>query len=109
MNAHQHAQSSRHYETEAEAIRYRLAQSLAELRDRLTPDQLFEEMMIYARGGVGTFFHALSNAARENPLSTFLVGADVRVGKNGDEPLPRSAQQNDLGSLAGEGDAAPSQ
>jgi ElaB/YqjD/DUF883 family membrane-anchored ribosome-binding protein len=75
VNAHQHAQSSRHYETEAEAIRYRLAQSLAELRDRLTPDQLFEEMMIYARGGVGTFFHALSNAARENPLSTFLVGA----------------------------------
>jgi ElaB/YqjD/DUF883 family membrane-anchored ribosome-binding protein len=75
VNAQQHAQSSRHYETEAEAIRYRLAQSLAELRDRLPPDQLFDEMMMYARGGVGTFFRALSNAARENPLSTFLIGA----------------------------------
>jgi hypothetical protein len=75
VNAQQHAQSSRHYETEAEAIRYRLVQSLAELRDRLTPDQLFNEMMIYARGGIGTFFRALSNAARENPLSTFLIGA----------------------------------
>jgi len=75
VNAQQHAQSSRHYETEAEAIRYRLVQSLAELRDRLTPDQLFNEMMIYTRGGIGTFFRALSNAARENPLSTFLIGA----------------------------------
>jgi hypothetical protein len=75
VNAQQPAQSSRHYETEAEAIRYRLAQSLAELSDRLTPGQAFDEMMIYARGGVGTFFRALSTAARENPLSTFLIGA----------------------------------
>jgi hypothetical protein len=43
VNAQQHAQSSRHYEREA--IRYRLAQSRAELSDRLTPGQVFDEMI----------------------------------------------------------------
>lgn len=75
MNTQQHAQSSRHYEREAEATRHRLAQSLGELSDRLTPGQVFDEMLTYARGGGGTFFRALSNAARESPIPTLLIGA----------------------------------
>jgi Protein of unknown function (DUF3618) len=60
---------------EAEATRYRLSQRLDELSDRLTPGQVFDEMLTYARGGGGTFLRAFSNAARENPIPTFLIGA----------------------------------
>jgi hypothetical protein len=89
VNAQQHAQSSRHYEREAEAIRYRLAQSLSELSDGLTPGQAFDEMMIYARGGVGTFLRALSNAARENPLSMFLIAAGCMMFLSGKMGMSR--------------------
>jgi ElaB/YqjD/DUF883 family membrane-anchored ribosome-binding protein len=75
MNEQQHAQSSRYYEREAEATRYHLAQRLDELSDRLTPGRVFDEMLTYARGGGGTFLRAFSNAARENPIPTFLIGA----------------------------------
>jgi ElaB/YqjD/DUF883 family membrane-anchored ribosome-binding protein len=75
MNEQQYAQSSRQYEREAEATRHRLVQSLDELSDRLTPGQVFDEMLTYARRGGGTFLRAFSNAARENPIPTFLIGA----------------------------------
>lgn len=67
--------SSRDYAREAEATRKRLASSINELSDRLTPGQVFDEMLTYARGGGGTFFRALSNAARENPIPSLLIGA----------------------------------
>jgi hypothetical protein len=89
VNAQQHAQSSRHYEREAEAIRYRLSQSFAELSDRLAPGQVFDEMMTYARGGVATFFRALSNAARENPIPTFLIGAGCMMFLSGKMGMSR--------------------
>ena len=60
--------SSRDYEREARSTRHRLAASLDELNDRLTPGQVFDEMLTYARGGGGTFLRALTNAARENPI-----------------------------------------
>jgi Protein of unknown function (DUF3618) len=75
MNEQQHAQSLRQYEREAEVTRYRLAQRLDELSDRLTLGQVFDEMLTYARGGGGTFLRAFSNAARVNPIPTFLIGA----------------------------------
>jgi ElaB/YqjD/DUF883 family membrane-anchored ribosome-binding protein len=71
----QHTHSPQQYEREAEATRHRLAQRLDELSDRLTPGHVFDEMLTYARGGGGTFLRAFSNAARENPIPTFLIGA----------------------------------
>jgi len=69
--------SSRHYEREAEASRSRLAGSLRELSDRLTPGQVFDEMLTYAKGGGGTFLNALSHAARDNPIPSLLIGAGL--------------------------------
>ena len=66
--------SSRDYEREARSTRHRLAASLGELNDRLTPGQVFDEMLTYARGGDGTFLRALTNAARENPIPTLSRG-----------------------------------
>jgi ElaB/YqjD/DUF883 family membrane-anchored ribosome-binding protein len=67
--------SSGDYAREAEATRGRLAHSLDELSDRLTPGQVFDEMLTYAKGGGGTFFRAFTNAARENPMPSLLIGA----------------------------------
>jgi len=66
--------SSRYYQHEAEATRNRLARGLDELNDRLTPGQVFDEVLTYAKGGGGTFFKALTNAARENPIPSLLIG-----------------------------------
>ena len=63
------------YEREAEHTRRRLADNLDELSDRLTPGQVFDEMLTYSRAGGGTFFRAFSNAMRENPLPSLLIGA----------------------------------
>jgi hypothetical protein len=71
----QNRPSSRHYVREAEATRDRLAHSLDELSERLTPGQMFDEMLTYTKGGGGTFFRAFSNAARENPVPSLLIGA----------------------------------
>src|SRR5947207_4442259 len=75
MNSHWKERSARDYEREAQATRHRLAQDLDELNDRLTVGQIFDEILSYARGGSGTFVRALSNAARENPVPTMLIGA----------------------------------
>ena len=63
------------YEREAEHTRRRLAENLDELSDRLTPGQVFDEMLTYSRAGGGTFFRAFSNAMRENPVPSLLIGA----------------------------------
>ena len=48
--------SSRDYEREARNTRYRLAASLDELNDRLTPGQVFDEMLTYAKGAAERSF-----------------------------------------------------
>ena len=71
---HDAPSTSRDYEREAEHTRRRLADNLDELSDRLTPGQLFDEMLTYPRAGGGTFFRAFTSAMRENPLPSLLIG-----------------------------------
>ena len=66
--------TSRDYEQEAEHTRRRLAENLDELSDRLTPGQMLDEMMTYSRAGGGTFFRAFTNAMRQSPLPSLLIG-----------------------------------
>jgi hypothetical protein len=70
-----HPPTSADYQREAEHTRRRLASNLDELSDRLTPGQVFDEMLTYSRAGGGTFFRAFSNAMRENPLPSLMIGA----------------------------------
>lgn len=67
--------TARDYERQAEATRNRLADTLDELHDRLTPGHVLDEVLSYARFGGAGFMRALTNAARENPLPTLLIGA----------------------------------
>jgi ElaB/YqjD/DUF883 family membrane-anchored ribosome-binding protein len=74
MSPQRDEQLSRHYEREAEATRHSLANSLNEINQRLTPGQVFDEVLTYAKGGGGTFARAFSNAVRENPMPSLLIG-----------------------------------
>jgi hypothetical protein len=62
------------YESEAEGKRESLAGTLAALHDRLTVGQVVDEVLTYAKGTSGTFRIAMTNAARDNPLPTLLIG-----------------------------------
>jgi X-X-X-Leu-X-X-Gly heptad repeat protein len=75
MTIERHELTSKDYEREAEATRNRLADTLDELHDRLTPGHVLDEVLTYTRGGGAGFMRALTNAARENPLPTLLIGA----------------------------------
>ncbi len=67
------------YEREAEETRRRLADNLDELTDRLTPGQVFDEVLTYSRAGGGTMYRAFSNAVRENPFPSLLIGAGAMM------------------------------
>jgi ElaB/YqjD/DUF883 family membrane-anchored ribosome-binding protein len=75
MKSQRNNLSPRDYEREAEITRHRLAGNIDELSDRLTPGQVFDEVLTYARGGGGNFFRALGNAARDNPIPSLLISA----------------------------------
>lgn len=65
-------------EREAEQARGDLAVDLDELRVRLTPGQIVDETVNYARGtAVADFVHNLLREIRENPLPLLLIGAGV--------------------------------
>ena len=64
---------ARHYEQEADSTRHSLASTLKELNARLTPGQMFDEMMSYTQTGGGNFTRAFSNAVRENPFPALLI------------------------------------
>ncbi len=90
---------------EAEQTRRRLAQNLDELSDRLTPGQVFDELLTYSRAGGGTFLRAFTNAMRENPLPSLLIGSGcvmflsekmgLRAGSrgNGGRPMMATAER----------------
>ncbi len=104
---HERLSSSRDYQMEAEHTRRRLAEHLDELSDRLTPGQVFDEMLTYTRAGRGTFFRAFSNAMRENPVPSLLIGAGcmmflsekmgLRPGGGGDGGARRAMRTSDEG------------
>jgi hypothetical protein len=66
--------SAQAYEREAEATRHRLADTLNELHDRLTPGDVLNEVLSYGRSGGGAFIRACATAARQNPIPAVLIG-----------------------------------
>lgn len=70
--------SSRQLEQESERTRIRLAATLEELRTRLTPGQVVDQLVDYAReGGAGEFMRNLGHEVRGNPLPITLIGAGI--------------------------------
>lgn len=70
--------SSAQLEQEAEQARAELAQTLDELRERITPGQLVDQAVDYAKdSGGGMFVRNLGNQMTSNPLPVALIGAGV--------------------------------
>lgn len=65
-------------EREAEQTRSQLAETLDELRERITPGQLVDQAVDYAKdSGGGLFVRNLGRQATDNPLPVALIGAAV--------------------------------
>jgi gas vesicle protein len=62
------------HEHEAERKRESLAGTLAAIHERLTVGQVVDEVLTYAKGNSRTLGIAITNAAKENPLPTLLIG-----------------------------------
>ena len=70
--------SSEQLEREAERARAKVADTLDELRSRISPGQVVDEFVDYARdGGIGDFARNLGNEVRANPLPVALIGAGL--------------------------------
>src|SRR5438874_2468841 len=68
--------SSEQLEREAERARAQVADTLDELRNRISPGQVVDEFVDYARErGIGDFTRNLGNDVRANPLPVALIGA----------------------------------
>src|SRR6478672_9497698 len=70
--------SSEQLEREAEVARNHLAAGLDELRHRMTPGQIVDEVADYARDTpIAEFVRNLLRDLRENPLPLLLIGAGI--------------------------------
>jgi hypothetical protein len=75
MSMHNGNGSASELEFEAEARRDNLANTLDELRGRMTPGQVMDEVLSYAKGSGASFLQSLFEAAKANPIPTMLIGA----------------------------------
>jgi Protein of unknown function (DUF3618) len=70
--------TSEQLERKAEFTRAQIADSLAELRDRMTPGQVMDETLDYFRDGrAGQFVRNLRQQVVDNPIPVALIGAGL--------------------------------
>jgi hypothetical protein len=112
-NGHNGHQSSREIERDVERTRAHMAETLEELRSRMSPGQILDEVLGYARDtGGGKTLGNLGRTVQDNPAPLLLIGAGVAwmmMGGNGQryparrEPVrPRESRSGEgLGAAAG--------
>jgi hypothetical protein len=87
--------SSEQLERDAEQVRAQIAGTLDELRNRLTPGQVVDELVDYGREtNVGELVRNLGRDVRGNPLPLLLIGAGIAwtiMGSGRSRQQPRSS------------------
>ena len=69
---------SEQFEREAEETRWQLAGTLEELRDRMTPGRVVDQLIDYTRDGpAAEFLRNLGREVRENPMPLVLIGIGI--------------------------------
>jgi len=69
-------QSTRELERDAERVRAQLAQTTEQLKEKMTPGQLMDEVMQYFKDGDSTqLLNNLRTQVRDNPMALAMVGA----------------------------------
>jgi hypothetical protein len=98
--------SSAQLEQEAEQARAEIAGTLDELRGVLTPGQVFDQVVDYARdSGVGAMMRNLGHDMRANPLPLALVGAGIAWLMMGKAPAREAPADSAVDRAASEGRA----
>ena len=69
--------SSEQLERQAEQNRAEVEMTIDELRARLTPGQIVDEILAYTRGGGGQFVSNLGRQVTNNPMPVVLIGAGL--------------------------------
>lgn len=64
---------------DVETNRARVTETLDELKARMSPGQLLDEMLAYSKGTGGDFVTNAGRAVRDNPLPVLLVGAGLAL------------------------------
>jgi Protein of unknown function (DUF3618) len=69
---------SEQFEREAEETRWQLAGTFEELRDRMTPGRVVDQVVDYTRDGpAAEFLRNLGREVRENPMPLVLIGIGI--------------------------------
>jgi hypothetical protein len=69
---------SEQFEREAEETRWQLAGTLDELRDRITPGRVVDQLIDYTREGLAAeFLRNIGREVRENPMPLVLIGIGI--------------------------------
>jgi len=94
------ARQTEQLEREAEETRRQLAGALGELRTRLSPGQVVDQAVDYAReGSAADFLRNLAREVRENPIPVLLIATGVLwlfVASSRSQPI-MSALERDIG------------
>lgn len=64
---------------DVETSRARVTETLDELKARMSPGQLLDEMLAYTKDAGGDFLTSAGRAVRDNPLPVLLVGAGLAL------------------------------
>jgi len=64
-------------EEKSDSERLEMEQTIVELRTRLSPGQLIDELLAYTKDGGGEFLSNLGRQATANPLPVTLIGAGL--------------------------------
>lgn len=89
-------------EREAEAQRHKIEERIDQIRERLSPGQLIDELMSYTKDGGQHFAANLGQAVTSNPLPAALLGVSLvwlmsGNGANSNASRPSSARADDSG------------
>jgi uncharacterized protein DUF3618 len=93
--------TSEQLEREAEQTRAEIASMLEELRSRMTPGQIVDQILDFARDSTGgQFFNNLHRQVADNPIPVTLMGAGlawlVLAGRNGSRRALMSEQRRSV-------------
>ncbi|MBO1073320.1 DUF3618 domain-containing protein [Roseomonas marmotae] len=77
-SSHSDTRSAADIEADVEQTRARVTQTIDALRDSMSPGQIMDQVVDYARGSGGAeFVRNLGTSVRDNPLPVLLIGAGI--------------------------------
>ena len=108
-NGHNGYETSKDIEREVERTRAHMAETLDELRARMSPGQILDEVLGYAKdSGGGQMMRNLGRSVQDNPAPLLLIGAGVAwmMAVSGQGRSYRPDNRADTGDWAGTMDEA---